>query len=87
MEIHRRSLITGLIAFVAAPAIVRATSIMSIKPMYTKVIRYELDYSDMDPRWAQFSDKFNWNPQVVDNDWKTIARIINIDVYDKANIV
>lgn len=30
---NRRSLITGLIAFVSAPAIVRAGSLMPVKPM------------------------------------------------------
>lgn len=33
MEPTRRGLITGLISFVAAPAIVRATSIMPVKAM------------------------------------------------------
>lgn len=31
--INRRGLITGLIAFAAAPAIVRASSLMPVKPM------------------------------------------------------
>ena len=30
MEINRRSLITGLVSFIAAPAIIRATSLMPI---------------------------------------------------------
>lgn len=34
-EVNRRSLITGLIAFVAAPAIVRAESLMPVKAMVT----------------------------------------------------
>jgi hypothetical protein len=33
MQITRRGLITGLAAFVAAPAIVRATSLMPVKPV------------------------------------------------------
>ena len=32
-EVSRRGLLGGLVAFVAAPAIVRATSIMPIKPL------------------------------------------------------
>lgn len=38
LETTRRSLITGLIAFVAAPAIVRAGSLMPIKVMEEQVI-------------------------------------------------
>jgi hypothetical protein len=33
MQITRRGLITGLAAFVAAPAIVRASSLMAVKPI------------------------------------------------------
>lgn len=34
IETNRRSLITGLIALVAAPAIVRVSSLMRVKQMY-----------------------------------------------------
>lgn len=37
MEMNRRSLITGLISFVAAPAIVRATSLMPVRSMIEAV--------------------------------------------------
>lgn len=41
--INRRGLITGLIAFAAAPAIVRASSLMPvkvIKPEFVRIIEY-----------------------------------------------
>jgi hypothetical protein len=33
LTVHRRSLITGLVSFIAAPAIVRASSLMPVKQM------------------------------------------------------
>jgi len=49
--INRRSLITGLISFVAAPAIVRAESLMKVKVITTftveeswqRILDYEID--------------------------------------------
>lgn len=39
--IERRSFITGLIALVAAPAIVRAGSLMPVKQMIAEIAEYE----------------------------------------------
>lgn len=85
MILPRRSFITGLVSLIAAPAIVRAGSLMPVKSMYTKVTRITLDYSDMDPRWKLFSHQYNWNLQVVASDWQTISRIINIDIDEVGN--
>lgn len=43
--INRRSLITGLVSFVAAPAIVRASSLMPVKAMEPVRIWKPSDYS------------------------------------------
>jgi hypothetical protein len=41
MQITRRGLITGLAAFVAAPAIVRVSSLMSVKAVPTPLQDYQ----------------------------------------------
>lgn len=45
--IDRRSLITGLISFVAAPAIVRVTNLMPVKIMLAPPYRVDIPGTDM----------------------------------------
>lgn len=58
LETNRRSFITGLISFVAAPAIVRVTSIMPIKAIVVEPI----------PQY--YRTLYHGNP-VGDNAWVT----------------
>lgn len=58
MVINRRKLITGLISFVAAPAIVRVESLMKL-PKPEKVMTREEILKIMDKLWANgFYGKF-----------------------------
>lgn len=50
MTMTRRSLITGLISLVAAPAIVRVSSIMPVRPWHAPTIEELYNY---------------WNPEAV----------------------
>ena len=62
--ISRRSLITGLISLVAAPAIVRAGSLMPVKQMVTT----RVGYTSLDPAaiyqitevWVHHEKKIYW---------------------------
>lgn len=62
--INRRSLITGLISLVAAPAIVRVANIMPVKQMLT------LDIADVE--WAVMPPNANWHLSFwcSGRDWK-----------------
>lgn len=55
MMINRRKLITGLISFVAAPAIVRASNLMSVKVMDFNYSINAIDILygilEVDPKW------------------------------------
>lgn len=46
MDTNRRSLITGLVSFVAAPAIVRASSLMKVK-----LVKYPIEDGLEEFRW------------------------------------
>lgn len=41
MILHRRSLLTGFVSFLAAPAVVRAASIMPVKALRLEAVPYE----------------------------------------------
>lgn len=72
MELSRRGLITGLVAFAAAPAIVRAENLMPVKKFEQQVLRIIFPYDfvvkdrfDMvykyqyiRPQWLEFFEKF-----------------------------
>lgn len=68
VKINRRKLITGLISFAAAPAIVRASSLMPVKVMdsfdpkmaWDRIIEYvePLDYN--------FYDSIQWSLHQID---------------------
>jgi hypothetical protein len=66
-EIHRRSLITGLISFVAAPAIVRATSLMPVK----RIIPINVNY------WISPDGRDDW-PRDPAHPFKTIKRAMDL---------
>jgi len=70
-ELNRRSLITGLISFVAAPAIVRAQSIMPVKLMAPEFQVPPVYFQDRmfwvtkdEPQIVQFSLRYA-NPEVM----------------------
>lgn len=60
----RRSLITGLISLVAAPAIIRATSLMPIRvailPPYVGDVRFSSMHSFSGLYYWEYFDGFNW---------------------------
>jgi hypothetical protein len=65
MSLSRRSLITGLVSFVAAPAIVRAANLMPVK-----VMEEPYGIGPMMLGWQQMIIEFRqtaWNEYVRDN--------------------
>lgn len=68
IDTSRRSLITGLISLVAAPAIVRATSLMPVKSMNETVWDYAIDFASPNGDWTAVC-KYVYDP---------IARTIRI---------
>lgn len=62
----RRTLITGLISFVAAPAIVRVSSLMPIKVQ--------------EDGWEAYRSTLLWKIDVAVADWRFVTRIANIEV-------
>ncbi len=78
MNIDRRSLITGLISFVAAPAIVRVESLMKIKVID--------DYEDicvkyLDILYGKLYIKPEWCITSFENDQIVIKNIDPRDIY------
>ena len=63
----RRGFITGLIAFAAAPAIVRASSLMPVKAF------------DPLEGFEWYEEWFRWEREIVSKDWRYAARVCNID--------
>ncbi len=74
MVINRRKLITGLISFIAAPAIVRAESLMKLpRPQeisLRKIVEYTIDSDQLvtriDVLYCRFFIKPEWC--IIDND-------------------
>ena len=62
-ELNRRSLITGLISLVAAPAIVRAGSLMPVKQMIEQPVGFIHGipiYEDYKGPVVYFQERFFW---------------------------
>jgi hypothetical protein len=64
-QINRRSLITGLISLVAAPAIVRAGSLMPVKQMVDRGPHLSLNgvpiyFDDLAVKPVYFLERFFW---------------------------
>jgi hypothetical protein len=86
--ISRRSLITGLISFVAAPAIVRASNLMPVKVMEPEFFKSFDDWVKSNG-WSTepvFSGAWDW-ASVVDANEKIIKgiRLAHCHVYHQDN--
>lgn len=66
METSRRSFITGLVSFIAAPAIVRAGSLMPVKAI--------------PPEYESFTSYFGWDRDYVAHDWRHVSCVSTIDI-------
>jgi hypothetical protein len=72
--INRRGLITGLISFVAAPAIVRATSIMPVKAMRAESW-FDAVAADLSP------DRLEELRAMINREFRYIRVAINENLY------
>lgn len=66
MNLTRRGLLTGLVAFAAAPAIVRAESLMPVKDF--RYTRYLADYLVGSDEWVISVDRA-WEPLFLPKKW------------------
>lgn len=69
MNLTRRGLLTGLVAFVAAPAIVRAGSLMPVKDF--RYTRYLADYFVNSDEWTVRVDR-SWEPLHLPKKWPRV---------------
>lgn len=65
--INRRSLITGLISLAAAPAIVRASSLMPVKVVTPTILRYDFYFHRVNVLYGIMKLKeYSYDPNTFD---------------------
>lgn len=80
--IKRRAFLSGLIGLMAAPAIVRASSLMPVKAVATERFITFAEYADriMRPQFEMYSADFKWQMEQTGKDWRFVVRVTNVDL-------
>lgn len=71
IETSRRRFLIGLLA---APAIVRASSLMAIKPLAVPELAEAFPFGE----WVQHTSWFRYYPPIVVDDWRNGVRIADL---------